>query len=313
MASFLVTGGAGFIGSNITETLVKQGERVRVLDNFSTGFRKNLAGLEGSVEIIDGDLRDPESVQAAVEGIDYVLHQGALPSVPRSITAPFTSNAVNVDGTLNLLIAARHAGVKRVVAASSSSVYGDTPTLPKREDMMMNPLSPYAVSKLATEQYCKAFFTSYGLETVALRYFNVFGPRQNPASQYAAVIPKFIQMALKGEQPVIYGDGEQSRDFTFVDNVVQANLLAARTPGIGGRIYNVAANGSYTLLKVIEMIAAELGVEITPRFEPARAGDIKHSWADIDRAKNDMGYSVKVSFEEGISRTCEWLKNGIVA
>jgi len=309
MASFLVTGGAGFIGSNIVETLVGQGERVRVLDNFSTGFRKNLAAFEANIEIIDGDLRDPESVQLAVEGMDYVLHQGALPSVPRSISAPFTSNAVNVDGTLNLLIAARHAGVKRVVAASSSSVYGDTPTLPKREDMMTNPLSPYGVSKLATEQYCRAFYSSYGLETVALRYFNVFGPRQNPASQYAAVIPKFIEMALCGEQPVIYGDGEQSRDFTFVDNVVSANLLAASTPGIGGQIYNVAASGTYTLLKVVEMIAGELGQEISPRFEPARAGDIKHSWADIDKARREMGYSVKVGFEEGISRTCDWLRN----
>lgn len=309
MASYLVTGGAGFIGSNIVETLVKRGERVRVLDNFSTGFRKNLVALEKDIDIIDGDLRDPETLQSAVDGIDYVLHQGALPSVPRSIAAPFTSNAVNVDGTLNLLIAARHAGVKRVVAASSSSVYGDTPTLPKREDMMMNPLSPYAVSKLATEQYCRAFFTSYGLETVALRYFNVFGPRQNPASQYAAVIPKFIQMALKGEQPVIYGDGEQSRDFTFVENVVEANLLAATTPGIGGQIYNIAANGTHTLLKVVDMIANELGVSVTPRFEPPRAGDIKHSWADIEKAKRDMGYCVKVGFEEGIARTCAWLKD----
>ena len=308
MSSFLVTGGAGFIGSNISETLVKRGEKVRVLDNFSTGFRKNLASIEDDIEIIDGDLRDPESVQKAVEGIDYVLHQGALPSVPRSISAPFTSNAVNVDGTLNLLIAARYAGVKRVVAASSSSVYGDTPTLPKREDMMMNPLSPYAVSKLATEQYCKAFYTSYGLETVALRYFNVFGPRQNPASQYAAVIPRFILMALEGKQPVIYGDGEQSRDFTFVDNVVEANILAAVTPGIGGRIYNIAANGTHTLLKVVDMIAAELGAEIKPKFEPARTGDIKHSWADIEKAQKDMGYEVKVGFEEGIARTCNWLK-----
>jgi UDP-glucose 4-epimerase len=308
MASYLVTGGAGFIGSNIAETLVKNGERVRILDNFATGFRKNLAAFENKIEVIDGDLRDPESVQKAVEGIDYILHQGALPSVPRSISAPFTSNAVNVDGTLNLLIAARHAGVKRVVAASSSSVYGDTPTLPKREDMMMNPLSPYAVSKLATEQYCKAFYTSYGLETVALRYFNVFGPRQNPASQYAAVIPKFIEMALKGEQPVIYGDGEQSRDFTYVDNVVDANLLAAVTPGIGGRIYNIAANGTHTLLKVVDMIAAELGVEIKPKFEAPRAGDIKHSWADIEKAQKEMGYSVKVGFEEGIAKTCNWLK-----
>ncbi|MCE5324694.1 SDR family oxidoreductase [bacterium] len=308
MSKYLITGGAGFIGSNIAEELVRQGENVRVLDNFSTGLHSNLACVEDNIEIIDGDLRDPETLQLAVHGVDYVLHQGALPSVPRSIEAPFTSNAVNVDGTLNLLIAARHAGVKRLVMASSSSVYGDTPTLPKREDMMLSPLSPYGVSKLAAEQYCMAFYASYGFETVALRYFNVFGPRQNPMSQYAAVIPLFIMSAHTGTQPTIYGTGEQSRDFTYVDNVVEANILAATKPKAAGKIFNIAAGGTNTLLNVLALISSLHGEQLIPKHEPQRTGDIMYSYADISRAQEILDFKVKIGFEEGLAKTYSWFK-----
>jgi len=306
MSVYLVTGGAGFIGSNIVEELVRRGERVRVLDNFSTGKRENVAPFLGDIELIEGDLRHLDTVRQAVEGVDYVLHQGAIPSVPRSIDNPLDTNEANVRGTLNLLVAAREAGVKRVIYASSSAVYGDTPTLPKTEEMKPAPLSPYAVSKLAGEHYCQVFYQVYGLETVALRYFNVFGPRQDPTSQYAAVIPRFVTAMLSGEQPIIYGDGEQSRDFTYVSNVVQANLLAATVPDVAGQVFNIACGQRYNLLELVATINRILGTDIAPLHTAPRVGDIKHSLADIARARERLGYQVEVEFEEGLRRLIAW-------
>ena len=309
MAFYLVTGGAGFIGSSIVAELVRQGERVRVLDNFSTGKRENLLPFEGKIELIEGDLRDDKAVRQAVEEVDYVLHQGALPSVPRSIAAPLTTNEVNVVGTLNLLIAARYAGVKRVVYASSSSVYGDTPVLPKREDMAILPQSPYGVSKLAAEQYCRAFWEVYGLETVALRYFNIFGPHQDSNSQYGAVIPCFITALLRGDRPIVYGDGQQSRDFTYVDNVVQANLLAATRPGVAGEVFNIACGNNHTVLELAVTLQSLVGEDIVPCYADPRPGDIRHSWADISQAREKLGYEVKIGFEEGLSQTLVWYRD----
>lgn len=309
MAFYLVTGGAGFIGSNIVAELVRRGERVRVLDNFSTGKRENLLPFEGKIELIEGDLRDYKAVRQAVEEVDYVLHQGALPSVPRSIAAPLTTNEVNVVGTLNLLIAARYAGVKRVVYASSSSVYGDTAVLPKREDMAILPQSPYGVSKLAAEQYCRAFWEVYGLETVALRYFNIFGPHQDSNSQYGAVIPCFITALLRGDRPIVYGDGQQSRDFTYVDNVVQANLLAATRPGIAGEVFNIACGNHHTVLELAVTLQSLVGEDIVPCYADPRPGDIRHSWADISQAREKLGYEVKIGFEEGLSQTLAWYRD----
>ena len=308
MSVYLVTGGAGFIGSNIVEALVCHGEEVRVLDNFSTGKRGNLLPFEGKIELIEGDLRDHETVRRAVEGVDYVLHQGALPSVPRSVAAPLTTNAVNVVGTLNLLVAARYAGVKRIVCASSSSVYGDTAALPKREDLPLRPESPYGVSKLAAEHYCRIFWNVYGLETVVLRYFNVFGPRQDPTSQYAAVVPLFITALLQDEEPVIYGDGQQSRDFTHVDNVVQANLLAATRAGVAGEVLNIAGGEKHTILDLVATLRKLSGKDIAPRHAAPRLGEIRHSWADVSRAHEKLGYWVKMGFEEGLSRTLDWYR-----
>jgi nucleoside-diphosphate-sugar epimerase len=305
---YLVTGGAGFIGSNIVEELVRQGERVRILDNFSTGKRKNVAPFLEDIELIEGDLRRLDMVRQATEGVDYILHQGALPSVQKSIDNPLDTDESNVRGTLNLLVAARDAGVKRVVYASSSAVYGDAPTLPKAEEMKPAPLSPYAVSKLAGEHYCQVFYQVYGLETVALRYFNVFGPRQDPTSQYAAVIPKFVAAMLKGEQPVIYGDGEQSRDFSYVTNVVQANLLAATTPGVGGQVFNIACGKRYNLLELVAAINRILGTDIAPIHAAPRVGDVRHSLADITRAKEMLSYQAEVEFEEGLYRLIAWYK-----
>ncbi len=305
---YLVTGGAGFIGSNIVEELVRREERVRILDNFSTGKRENIALCLEDVELIEGDLRHLDTVWQAVEGVDYVLHQGALPSVQKSIDNPLDTDESNVRGTLNLLVAARDAGVKRLVYASSSAVYGDTPTLPKTEGMKPAPLSPYAVSKLAGEHYCQVFYQVYGLETVALRYFNVFGPRQDPTSEYAAVIPKFVTAMLKGEQPVIYGDGEQSRDFSYVTNVVQANLLAATAPGVGGQVFNIACGHRYNLLELVTTINRILGRDITPLYTAPRVGDVRHSLADIARAREMLGYQVEVEFEEGLRRLIGWYK-----
>ncbi|MBU0568973.1 SDR family oxidoreductase [bacterium] len=306
---YLITGGAGFIGSNIAEKLVKEGEDVRILDNFSTGRRENIAPLLDKIKLIEGDLRDLPAVKEAVKGIDYILHQGAIPSVPRSIASPIESNEANANGTLNLLVAARDEGVKRVVYASSSSVYGDTPELPKREDMRPNPLSPYAVAKLAGEYYCQVFFKIYGLETVCLRYFNVFGPRQDPTSQYAAVVPKFITAILCGKSPTIYGDGLQSRDFTYIENVIKANLLAAQSPEAPGKVYNMACQKRFTLLELIDVLNEILGTKIEPVHADPKPGDVKHSLADITRAKNELGFKVEVDFKEGLKRTIEWMRN----
>lgn len=307
MTNYLVTGGAGFIGSNIVTALVERGERVRVLDNFSTGHRANLALVQDQIEIIEGDIRNASTVRTAVEGIDYVLHQAALPSVPRSIADPLTSNEVNVNGTLILLQAAREAGVKRLVQASSSSVYGDNPELPKRETMTPRPLSPYAISKLAAEQYGRVFWQLYSFETVALRYFNVFGPRQDPSSQYAAVIPKFITAMLRGESPTIYGNGTQSRDFTFIDNVVQANLLACTAPAATGGVFNIACGERYSLLELVARLAEITGGPAKVHHNNSRPGDVPHSQADISQAWAKLAYTPIVEFGAGLVKTVAWL------
>jgi len=310
MAFYLVTGGAGFIGSHLVAELVSRAERVRVLDNFSTGHRENLAPAAGQAEIIEGDLRDYQAVLRACQGVDYVLHQGALPSVQRSVDDPMTSHQVNVDGTVNVLEAARQSGVKRVVYASSSSVYGDKPTLPKHEEMAPAPKSPYAASKLAGEYYMQVFHQVFGLETAVLRYFNVFGPRQDPKSHYAGVIPRFIACLLNGGTPVIYGDGLQSRDFTYVANVVAANLLAATVPEATGQVMNIACGERHSLLELLELVGKVVGRQVQPQFEQERRGDVKHSLADISRARQYLGYQPQVSFEEGICRTVEWAQEG---
>ncbi|MBA2505540.1 MAG: SDR family oxidoreductase [Thermoleophilaceae bacterium] len=304
----LVTGGGGFIGSHIAERLLRDGHEVRVIDNFATGNRENLLAtvLGGEVDLVEGDLQSYERAHNAVRGCELVVHQAALPSVPRSVQDPLTSNASNVIGTLNVLLAARDEGVRRVVMASSSSVYGQNPTLPKTEELATLPISPYAVAKLAGEGYGRSFTEVYGLETVALRYFNVFGPRQDPLSQYAAVIPKFITMALHGERPTIFGDGEQSRDFTYIENVVDANLLAMDAEGVAGKAYNIAVGDSMSLNAVIETLREISGREIEPDFQPARAGDIKHSLADVSRARADLGWEPSIDFRDGLKRTFEY-------
>ncbi len=304
--NYLVTGGAGFIGSNIAIELIKRGEKVRIIDNFSTGRTINLESIKNDIELVDGDIRDFWTVREAVDGIDYILHQAALPSVPRSVKNPLTSNAVNVDGTLNLLEAAKEAKVKRFVFASSSSVYGDTPTLPKNETMALDPLSPYAVSKLTDEKYARVFYNLYGLETVGLRYFNIFGPRQDPNSEYSAVIPKFIKALKTGRKPIVYGDGEQSRDFTYVANAVQANLLAATAGAAPGHAYNIACGARFTLNELLEFLGEIIGVDAAANYDPPRPGDIKHSYADIDYAKGDLKYNPTVDFKAGLKKTVEW-------
>jgi UDP-glucose 4-epimerase len=306
MATYLVTGGAGFIGSNIVEELLRRQQRVRMLDNFSTGREENVADFASRVEIIRADLRDEQAVDAAVEGVDFVLHQAALASVPRSIADPTSNNQVNVQGTLNILNAGRKHGVKRVVYASSSSVYGDSQELPKAESMTPNPKSPYAVAKLAAEYYCRVFGELYGLPTVSLRYFNVFGPRQDPNSQYSAVIPLFVKALLEGKAPNIYGDGEQSRDFTFISNVVNANLLACEAKMTGARVYNIACGGRYTLNQLFAALRDRIGTHVEPVYGPSRPGDVKHSMAAIERIQKELGFRVDVSFEEGIERTVQW-------
>ena len=304
----LVTGGAGFIGSHLVSALLERGDQVVVLDNFSTGRRSNLADLAADVELVEGDLRSYERVHAAMGGVELVFHQGALPSVPRSVQDPLTTNEVNVGGTLNVLLAARDEGVRRVVFASSSSVYGDVDGFPRKETQRPQPLSPYGVAKLAAESYCRAFWQVYGLETVALRYFNVFGPRQDPQSQYAAVVPRFIARLLNGEPPVIYGDGNQSRDFTYVGNVVAGNLLAASTPDVAGQVLNVATGSSRTVNELSAAIQEILGVEIQPIYEPARLGDVEHSAGDISRATRLLGYEPAHSVEEGLTAAIEALR-----
>ena len=303
----LVTGGGGFIGSNVVRALLARGDDVRVLDNFSTGSRANLAGLEGDIQLVEGDLRSYERVHAAVRGAEVVFHQGALPSVPRSVQDPLTTTAVNVEGTLNVLLAARDEGVRRIVNASSSSVYGNTGTLPRVETQAPDPISPYAVAKLAAERFCTSFTRVYGMEIVSLRYFNVFGPRQDPTSQYAAVVPRFIRAIADDEPVTIYGDGDQSRDFTFVDNVVGANLLAADAPGVGGDILNVATGDSVTVNALADAIGAMLGKQVEKAYEPAREADVRASWADVGEAKRLLGYEMRVDFAEGLRRTADYL------
>jgi len=302
---FLVTGGAGFIGSNIVSELLQSGHSVRVLDNFSSGKRENLRKFEKDIELIEGDIRSYHIVQQAVKGIEVVLHEAALPSVPRSIKDPITTNEVNVNGTLNILEASVSANVRRVVYASSSSVYGDNPELPKHEAMLPNPLSPYAVSKLAGEKYCSVFSMIYGLETISLRYFNVFGPNQDPSSQYSAVIPKFIKAIKNNEQPVIYGDGEQSRDFTYVSNVVEANILSATSRCDSGISINCAYSGQVTLNELVNHINLNLNKDVKAEYVKPRAGDIKHSFADISLAKKKINYEPKINFTEGLKLTIE--------
>ncbi len=303
---YLVTGGAGFIGSNIVDELLKRGNEVKVLDNFSTGKRENLKPFEKDIELIEGDIRSFHIVQQAVKGIDVILHQAALPSVPRSIKDPITSNEVNVVGTLNILEAAREHKVKRVVYASSSSVYGDNPELPKHEGMIPNPLSPYAVSKLAGEKYCNVFARLYGIETVVLRYFNVFGPRQDPNSQYSAVIPLFIKAIMNDKQPTIFGDGTQSRDFTYVANVVEANILAATKEVESGLTMNCACHGQITLNELVEQIAKLLKKNILPNYAEPRQGDIKHSFANINRIRENLEYEPHTSFVDGLKNTIDY-------
>ncbi|MDZ7336918.1 MAG: SDR family oxidoreductase [candidate division KSB1 bacterium] len=315
MALYLITGGAGFIGSHLVEELLRRGEQVRVLDNFSTGKRENLAqvlralrdeGIEAAdhLEVVEGDVRSYHIVREAVEGVDFVLHQAALPSVPRSVKDPITTNEVNVVGTLNILNAAHQAGVRRIVYASSSSIYGDLETLPKTEDMLPKPLSPYAVSKLAGEKYCQVFTRLYGLETVCLRYFNVFGPRQDPFSQYSAVIPKFVRLMAQGERPTVYGDGTQSRDFTYVSNVVQANLLACSADAeyASGEVFNIAFGRRVTINELVRVINELLGTQVEAVHAEPRLGDVRHSLANIGKARQYLGYEPEVDFAEGLRR-----------
>ncbi len=303
---YLVTGGAGFIGSNIAIEILKRGDSVRIIDNFATGRKVNIEPILDRVELVDGDIRDFWTVSEAVEGIDYVLHQAALPSVPRSVKNPLTSNAVNINGTLNILEASRQAGVKRVVFACSSSIYGESEVLPKVETMPPSPLSPYAITKLAGEEYCKAYYRLFGLETVSLRYFNIFGPRQDPNSHYSAVIPLFIKAVLKDQQPVVYGDGEQSRDFTYIANAVAANLKACTSPEAPGKCYNVACGKRFTLNQIMKMLGEIVGKKVTAKYVDARSGDIKHSLADIEAAKTDLGYSPDFDFKSGLDETFKW-------
>lgn len=307
MANYLVTGGAGFIGSNIVEYLLAQGESVRVLDNFSTGKRENLEAFSERIELIDGDLREEETCRKAVADMDYVLHQGAMASVPRSIEEPVMTSDINVLGTIKLLQAAAQAKVRRLVYAASSSAYGDQEKPAKDESLMPIPLSPYAAAKLAGEYFCQAFSKSMGLETVCLRYFNVFGPRQDPSSTYSAVIPLFVTAVIEGRRPTIYGDGAQTRDFTFVENNVRANILAATTDRpVAGRVINIACGTSFSLLDLLGAINQHLGKQVQAEFAPRRAGDVMHSLADISLARDLLGYEMKVDFSEGMRRTIDW-------
>jgi nucleoside-diphosphate-sugar epimerase len=316
MASYLVTGGAGFIGSHLVEELLRRGHRVRVADNFSTGKKDNLeAALEAagpaataSFELVSGDLAEPDTAHAAVQGMDYVLHQAAIPSVPRSVEDPIASNRANVNASLNVLVAARDAGVKRVVYAGSSSAYGDTPTLPKSEEMPTSPLSPYALQKLVSEQYMQLFMRLYGLETVTIRYFNVFGPRQDPSSPYSGVISLFLRALVEGKAPVIHGDGGQTRDFTYVANVVDGVLRAAEAPGAAGEVINVATSRRISLNELFAVLKKLTGSSLTPTHGPARAGDVRDSQADISKAQQVLGYRPQVSLEEGLKRTLAWVQ-----
>lgn len=309
MPSYLVTGGAGFIGSALVRRLLERGDKVRVVDNFSTGLRRNLAEVGDQIELIEGDLADLAVARKSVAGTEYVLHQAALPSVPRSIEDPISGNHANITATLNLLVAARDVGVKRLVFASSSSVYGDTEVLPKVETMRENPISPYALTKLAGEKYCVIFHRVYGLPTVCLRYFNIFGPRQDPDSPYSGVISRFVDAALAGRRPTVHGDGEQSRDFTFVENAVQANLLACQAEGVAGQVFNVGTGERCSLNDVLRGLSKIVGRNLDPDYAAPRAGDVRHSLADIERARRLLGYDPKVRFEDGLRQTVSWFKS----
>lgn len=311
MSVYLITGIAGFIGSSIARELLSRGEQVRGIDNFATGKRENLAEIASGIDFREGDITDLDAMQEACAGVDFVLHQAAIPSVPKSVLDPLGSNRANVDGTATVLVAARDAKVKRVVYAASSSAYGDTPTLPKHEAMTPNPISPYAVAKLASEYYMTSFFRCYGLETVSLRYFNIFGPRQDPSSPYSGVLAKFITQMLRGEQPTMNGDGEQSRDFTYIDNAVEANLLASEAPAakVAGQVFNVATGRRVTLNETFKALQSLTSYSGPAKHGPERSGDIKHSLADIAKAEAGFGYRPKVGFEEGLRRTVEWYRN----
>ncbi len=315
MSLYLITGIGGFIGSSLARELLSRGEQVRGVDNFSTGRRENLTEILDRIDFRESDITDLDSMHKACAGVDYVLHQAAIPSVPKSVLDPLGSNRANVDGTVNVLIAARDAKVKRVVYAASSSAYGDTPTLPKHEGMKPDPISPYAVAKLASEQYMISFYRCYGLETVCLRYFNIFGPRQDPSSPYSGVLAKFITQMLRGEQPTINGDGEQSRDFTYIDNAVSANLLACKAPAVkaAGQMFNVATGRRVTLNETFKALQKLTSYSGPAKHGPERGGDIKHSLADISKAEAGLGYKPLVDFEEGLRRTVDWYRQQMSA
>lgn len=315
MDNFLVTGGAGFIGSNLAQALLNKGDSVRVLDDFSTGKRENLhfpdmpRDLVANLEVLEGDISDLSTCHKAAEGIDFVLHQAAIPSVPRSITLPLESNRANIDGTLNILVAARDAGVKRLIFASSSAVYGDAPGFPREETITPAPLSPYAVQKMTAEHYLRVFYELYGLETVSLRYFNVFGPHQDPTSEYAAVIPRFIKAFITGTQPTVFGDGEQSRDFTYVDNIVYGNLLAIEAPDAPGKVINLACGGQLTLNRILEILRPITGSDTEALYTDPRPGDVRHSWADITLSEQVLDYKTQVPLEDGLARTVDYFRS----
>jgi UDP-glucose 4-epimerase len=310
MALYLITGISGFIGSSLARALLARSEQVRGVDNYSTGKRENIADILDRIDFREADILDLDAMHKACAGVDFVLHQAAIPSVPKSVLDPLASNRANLDGTVNLLVAARDAKVKRLVFAASSSAYGETPTLPKLESMNPDPISPYAVAKLASEHYLISFYRCYQLETVALRYFNIFGPRQDPSSPYSGVLAKFITLMLRGEQPAIFGDGEQSRDFTYIDNAVEANLLACTAPATqaAGQIFNVATGHRVTLNETFKLLQPLTAYSGQPRYEPERGGDIKHSLADISKAEAALGYRPKINFEEGLRLTVEWYR-----
>jgi UDP-glucose 4-epimerase len=310
MALYLITGIGGFIGSSLARALLSRGDQVRGVDNFATGRRENLAEILDRIDFREADILDLDAMKRACAGVHYVLHQAAIPSVPKSVLDPLASNRANVDGTVNLLVAARDANVKRVIYAASSSAYGDTPTLPKHEGMTPNPISPYAVAKLASEHYMISFYRCYGLETVALRYFNIFGPRQDPSSPYSGVLAKFITFMLRGEQPTIFGDGEQSRDFTYIDNAVEANLLACEAPAsdAAGQVFNIATGTRITLNETVKMLQGMTSYSGEAKSAPERGGDIKHSLADISKAEVHLRYRPKVNFEDGLRRTVDWYR-----
>ena len=313
MSLYLITGIGGFIGSSLARALVSRGERVRGVDNFATGQRENIAEILDRIEFAEADILDLDAMHKACAGVDFVLHQAAIPSVPKSVLDPLGSNHANVDGTVNVLVAARDARVKRVLYAASSSAYGDTPTLPKHEAMKPDPISPYAVAKLASEHYMVSFYRCYGLETVCLRYFNIFGPRQDPSSPYSGVLAKFITLMLRGNQPTIFGDGEQSRDFTYIDNAVEANLLACKAPKeqVAGKVFNCATGRRITLNETFQLLQPMTSYLGEPKYGPERSGDIEHSLADISKAEAAFGYKPIVHFEEGLKRTVEWYRSEV--